>query len=412
MDLNIIGLIIGFSLILILNSKKIKLDMWVSLLIGSLVIGLFSISTGEIFNVFLSTIQESLTIRLFFIILLISGLGYILKETGDFDKMIKSLIAIIKNTRILTMVIPALIGTLSIPGGAILSAPMIEESGDRINLRDYKKTTINLFYRHIFIFIYPLVGSIILTSEMFGVSKFFIIKYNFPIMVVGSIVGYFVFFNKNNSHSKKINDENPPVKKNIIKFFYSFLPIFIIIFMALILKIPFIISIIVGIAIALGKNMNKKPNRLKLYFKRLKDFVLKGINYNMGFLIIGIMFFKSILRETGAVSDISMIFKQTHLPLFLLIIIMGYITGYLSGMTSAGLGILIPIFKPMIPQSNLGPFIALLYTSIFMGYLVSPLHLCFALTKEYFDSSYKPVYRLMIIPTIAVIGTAVIQLFL
>ncbi len=412
MDLNILGLIVGFSLILILNSKKIKLDMWISLLVGSLVIGLFSLSIGDVSKAFLSTIQESLTIRLFFIILLISGLGYILKETGDFDKMIKSLIAIIKNTRILTMVIPALIGTLSIPGGAILSAPMIEESGNRINLRDYKKTTVNLFYRHIFIFIYPLVGSIILTSEMFDVSKFFIIKYNFPIMVVGSIVGYFVFFNKNNTHTKKDNSENAKIKKNFIKFIYSFLPILIIIFMALILKVPFIISIVVGIAIALGKNMTEKSGRFKLYFKRLRDFIFEGINYKMGFLIIGIMFFKSILKQTGAVSDISVLFKQTNLPLFILIIIMGYITGYLSGMTSAGLGILIPIFKPMIPQSNLGPFIALLYTSIFMGYLISPLHLCFALTKEYFDSNYKPVYRLMIIPTLAVIGTAVIQLFL
>jgi hypothetical protein len=91
---------------------------------------------------------------------------------------------------------------------------------------------------------------------------------------------------------------------------------------------------------------------------------------------------------------------------------MGYITGYLSGMTSAGLGILIPVFKPMIPQSNLGPFIALLYTSIFMGYLISPLHLCFALTKEYFESNYKPVYKLMIIPTLAIILTAVVQIFL
>lgn len=72
-------------------------------------------------------------------------MGYIMKINGDLDKMINSLDALLNNTWLMTMLIPALIGTLNVPGGAILSAPMVEKSGEKINLDPASMSTINFF---------------------------------------------------------------------------------------------------------------------------------------------------------------------------------------------------------------------------------------------------------------------------
>src|SRR6056297_163376 len=412
MSLGMVGLIVAFALILFLNSKKINLDMGLSIIIGGIVVGFFSLHLSEIFDSILTALIDPLTIKLFIIINLISGLGYMLEETGDFEMMIQSLVKILPGKKIITMVLPALIGTLSIPGGAILSAPMIDESGDKINLTAAKKTAVNLFFRHIFLFVYPLVSSIILTSELFEVDKFFVIKNNLLIMIAGVITAYFTFFNKDNKiKATKKEDGKVDYKKETLNFIKSFSAILLIIILALIFKVPFYISVIAGVLFGIGRNL-----KFKKFFREYKIrtvlFFKKGIKYKMGFLFVGIMIFKSIVKKSGAVNEVSEILSSGDLPLYLLIVFMGLVVGYLTGMTSAGLGILIPIFQPLIPSNLLGSYIALIFTTVFMGYLISPLHLCFALTKEYFNSTYKRVYKLMAPPIIVMIITSVIMVLI
>jgi hypothetical protein len=48
----------------------------------------------------------------------------------------------------------------------------------------------------------------------------------------------------------------------------------------------------------------------------------------------------------------------------------------------------------------------------FGGMLLSPLHLCLALTKDYFQAQWGPLYR-MLVPSVAVVTvTAVLLLFI
>ncbi|SDC17563.1 MULTISPECIES: DUF401 family protein [unclassified Candidatus Frackibacter] len=410
--MQLIGILLGFIIILFLNSKKI--NMGLSLLIGAISAGLLSqMSIQEISLVIYEAIVEPVTLQLIIVVTVISGLGYILKETGDLDQMIDSLISIVKNGKLLSMLLPALIGTLSVPGGAILSAPLINESGDRISLDNVRKTASNLFFRHIFLFGYPLYGALILTGELFSVGKTFILRYNALIMLAGIISAYLVFFN--NSHQERDdsikNDDKGETIKEIMRFFISFLPILVIIVLALLFDVAFHYAVFVGLLIAVIRKL-PEGNKVVEFSKRMKRFVFEGVNYKMAGLIIGVMAFKSIVEASGAVNGLANFLTHSGVPLSLMITVLGLITGYLTGMTMAALGILAPIFIPLFPEGNVGPYISLLFTTAFVGYLISPIHLCLALTKEYFEVSFKSVYRITAIPGLVMVVVALLQVMI
>ena len=408
--MNLISVLVGFLLIIILNSKKV--DIGIAFLVGSLTIGILSdLKFMEILSTFYQGTIDPLTLQLMVIVTIISGLGYLLKQTGDLDLMIDSLINIFKNSKILSMLIPAIFGTLAVPGGAILSAPILSENADRINIKKHKKTSINLFFRHIGYLIYPLYSALIIAAKLFEVEKFTFLKYNFIIMVVGILTAYFVFFSADRHQEDEFSSEDDKTfSQHLRNLTASFSPILIIIILVIGFSIPFHWAVFSGLLIGLIRNLPSN-NKIKIVWQRLRNFFTEGVKYKLILVVAGIMIFKSIVEATGAVNAIAEMMTASGIPLSLMILILGFLVGFLTGVESASIGILIPIFLPFFPANNPGPFIALLFTCSFCGYLVSPIHLCLVLTKEFFESRYFPVYRYLALPVLAMIATAFVQYF-
>jgi len=407
--MEVIGIALSFVTIMFLIYKKI--DIGISLFVGALIVGLFSaLGLKQISISILEGIIDPISLQLMAVVALISGLGYVLKETGDLDGMIDSLIAIFKNTKLLIMVLPALIGTLSVPGGAILSAPMVEESGNKIELSNTSKTAINLFFRHIGYYIYPLYSPIILASELLNIEKEVIIKYNFLIMVAGVVSAYCIFFKdvESETHTQTQKDN---LLKSSKRFLLSFLPILSILVLAILFKIPFYIAVIAGLAMAIIKNPPQNEV-VKEYKRRIKGFFTKGVKYNLMLVIAGVMGFKSVVEASGAVDIIAKTLTGLGVPLVVMIILLGFVSAYVTGVHVAAMGLLIAIFSPMIPVHAVGPYVSLLFTSIFLGYLLSPIHLCMVLTKHYFKVKLASVYQLLIPVSALMMTVAILQVLL
>ena len=141
----IIGIGIGFSAILFLSFKKVNLG--VGFFVGTVVAGLVSgLGVGQVFqNIFLGIFSKD-SLQLMVTISLISGMGSLLKQTGDLEQIVNSLINLLNNNKLLTIIFPIVFGTLNVPGGAIFSAPLIEDSAGRINLDPHQKTAVNVFF--------------------------------------------------------------------------------------------------------------------------------------------------------------------------------------------------------------------------------------------------------------------------
>ncbi len=407
--MQIIGFTVAFMLAIILISKDF--NMGLSLLIASLIAGIFSLEIIELLIIIGQGIISEMSINLMIIVGLISGLGYIMKKSGDLKKMIKALNSLLKNTKLLMMFVPALIGTLNIPGGAILSAPMIEESGNRLKLNGIQKNTINLFFRHIGFFVYPLYPSMIIISELMAVPIISIIKYTFFVTLTGIITAYFVLF-KNIDNKKVPEKETKDFKISLFEFISGFLSILIILVLALIFNLAFPYAVLAGTLVALFKNRPQKSNIIRHYYQETIDFSRRGIDYQLVFTIAGLMAFKSVIETTGFVNEIAEIILEYGISLPLLVIAMGLFAGYVTGVHMAATGILAPLFFPLIPSESIAVYTALLFVTINLGYLISPLHLCLALGNEYFEVKIGPVYKKLIIPVLIMIIISMIQVII
>lgn len=180
--LSTIGAIISFPIIIYLTRKKA--DFGISLLIGSLVIALLSIDyfgIDGVLKIFLKAVIYSVdegkvvttTLELSFIIILISIFATFLKENGDMEKLIDSLRSIISRGSILAA-IPAIFGLLPIQGGALFSAPMIEQEGKKLNISKEKLSLLNVWFRHTWFPIYPLSIAMIVLSGLAGINVYMI----------------------------------------------------------------------------------------------------------------------------------------------------------------------------------------------------------------------------------------------
>src|SRR6056297_1429637 len=402
----ILKLIVAMVLILYLSNKTKNIGL--SLIIGGSFLALLSMkSLEEIFQTLVMTSTEPLTIELLLAILFISILGYLMDQLGYMNRMIEGLENVLRSVKLTILLTPAIVGTLLVTGGALMSCPMVETLGDRIGLSNEKKATVNLIFRHGLYFIYPLSPPMILAIKLGGFDPWAFIRLMLPMSIAMYFVGYFIFL-------KDIEVEALPkitVKeyfKNLVKFLYFTSPIILSVLGVFVLGIKFHYSLALGILWLVGiqeidllMNKGERKNVLKL--------IPKGISIKMLLAIFGIMYFKNIVGSLDALNATLNSFINSGFPIEVIIFLSAALISYTLASTQPGIAILFPLILPLASTMDMkllyGMFI---YVSAFMFYYASPLHMCQVLTLEYFDVSIKKLYKnyKVILPVVYVVMIA------
>ncbi len=142
----------------------------------ALTIFLLSLYTVILFQVNLTTawfaaaqeMVSSNTIQLFIITTMVLYIETVQKSRHMFDKLISSLNSMMRDTRIVGIVSPAIIGFLPLLGGALISAPLVDVSTKNLNLKPEFKTFINYWFRHIWEYVWPIYASLVLFQTLSG----------------------------------------------------------------------------------------------------------------------------------------------------------------------------------------------------------------------------------------------------
>jgi len=133
----------------------------------------------------------------------------------------------------------------------------------------------------------------------------------------------------------------------------------------------------------------------------------------MVFLVLAIMVFEGTLTESRAVLMIRDELTRYHVPLLLVIAAMPFLSGLVTGIAVGFVGVSFPLVIPMFPASPVSDYLfyaALAFTFGYMGMMLSPVHLCFLVTKDYYRASLLKSYRHLLWPVLFVLVT-VIALF-
>lgn len=389
----VLTLIVSMALTLFLVNKKVNIGY--SLMIGAVLLALLNgKSLSYIFNTFIATFLDYTTISLAATIALITILGYLMEKYLILDRMIFALEKMLRSAKATILIAPAIIGTLLVTGGALMSCPVVEKLGDRLDIPKDKRAAINLIFRHAMYFFFPLSPTIILAAKIGNYDIWDFIKLQFPIAVVMYILGY-IFYLRNYKEPELERFELGLYIKTIGNFLLYSSPLLVSIFGVLLFELPFYRSLIGGIIVSVIINLFDKSTDNKYDIKEnIFVTMYKGIKPSMVIAIIGIMIFKNIVNDMEEIYIFLDGLLDKGIPLEVLILISCAIISFSVASTQPSIAILYPMILPLAPNySTMILYAMFIYTSAFMFYYISPLHMCQVLTLEYFEVKLKDLYK-------------------
>lgn len=400
-------LLIVFVIIII--ALRLKVSLGITLLIASVLLGLFfKLEIINFFKLILTTLLEKdstgarVTIELVVILYLIPIIEILMRKSGIFDRMITSINYFIKDDRKVTVFFPIFLGLLPSAGGARFSAPMTGKASERLNIKGDKKSFINYWFRHIWEPIFPLYPGIILAAFLSKIPLSDISKLHIYYSLFMLVTGWFVAFRgvPKIMGTSEPEGENKPAREHLIALAEGLFPILFLLAAVLFFKVRLIISLTIVILFLIF--IYKHP------FKEILGFLKQAFSLEIVLLIFGVMYFKNILEVSGAVNDMSKFFNVINLPMRVILFAMPFLIGMLTGVVQAFIAITFPLLFPLI-MINGGVNLHMLsfaYISGYVGVLLSPVHLCYLLSCEYFDVEITDVYPylLLLTPFLIVIG--------
>lgn len=117
-------------------------------------------------------------------------------------------------------------------------------------------------------------------------------------------------------------------------------------------------------------------------------------------LIFGVTTLMYAIENTGAAANFYQELLYYHIPAMLVVFAVPFVCGFLTGITSAYIGVGFPVVLPLMGSVDLSykSGMLLAFAGGFMGVMASPVHLCLVLTNDYFESSLSRTLRLIILP--------------
>jgi integral membrane protein (TIGR00529 family) len=304
-----------------------------------------------------------------------------MKNSGQIDDLINNVRI---SRRYLLPFSAALMGLLPMPGGALLSAPILEKGGEGVP--NDLKAAINNWFRHLLIFVYPLSPALIVATQISNLDIYYAILYLLPGLILAIFLGY-VFYLRH--VEGKIDYKESFSKRQLI------IPLIIILCApALDFSLKRSLQLdswatLIGVSVALILSITLSKKKLNL-----RDIILKMKPWNFSMIILGMFLYLHIFQA----SDASDLIAGLPLPPLMLAVTAGFVLSVCTGRVQLPASIVLPVYLSSVPVITPTIF-ALIYIAIFFGYIISPVHPCLVVTCEYFGISIKEMIIKLAIPT-------------
>lgn len=374
---------------------------------AAIVLGLlFKLSPGEVLAVARSSITAPSTLNLAAALALVMFLEHIMRQQLIMQRLVNSLKGLVGDSRAVMAMLPALVGFLPSPGGALFSAPMVEEVSQGIEITPERKSFINYWYRHLWEFVFPLWPAILLAAEIFDVPLRDLIAVQFPFTIAAIVVGIPpAFAGVTNRPAWDLNGNHGHRRQHLLDLAVGIGPVMMVIALVFLAKLE--ISVSIGaVVLALLLLYRYSPGRLA---ELAKEALAPGVII----LVIGVILFKNMLVACGAVEALSSFFTSLGIPILLIFFALPFTVGLLTGISLGFVGATFPLFLGLLGSGSPDlRLIAFAFASGCAGVMLSPLHLCLVLTVQYFEADFDRVYRMLIMPEVVMVLTAAALYFL
>ena len=370
------------------------------MLVGSLLLGLFyQMAPVDFGKTLLLSITDYNTISFVVVIIFVMLLEAVMSECGSLDKMLSSLGGLFCNRRVNIAVPPALIGLLPSAGGALFSAPLVRQAAGRY-LSNHDTAFINNYYRHIIEIFFPTYPAVLLACALSHTPVATFMLALFPFTLLHIVIGNFLL----KKVPKQIEpEENHPSRLVYFKEFISGTwPLLLLIFLILAFSVP--IHWAASGCFMAAWLFNKIP------LKKMGHLAKASLNWKIVLMTVSVMLFKDVLAASGAVQTLPELLAELPIPQFIVFALMFLLVGAITGMMLPTIAMCLPLALTSMPEGGL-PLIAMLCVFSHIGNMISPMHLCVAISCQYFNSPFTRQFKMSIIPY-GIIGLVAIAVYL
>jgi len=386
-----------FALILLLNRRGLPLSL--CLFMGAFAIGLWmGLPLPRLLGVIFEEMTSPQTLWLAAIIVAILVLSNLLERSGQLQRIVETFGRLGPSRRFTTLAMPALIGLLPMPGGALFSAPMVQQSYPARERPPELMAAVNYWFRHIWEYWWPLYPGFVLAVSLLGVETWKFILAQFP-LTVGAVLGGVLFIAR---HMPRATRTSPKEKVPLALFLREVMPIVLLLILLfagqvlhpflrpfLPLPPPKYFGFSLGLTAAIGWVMRENG----LGGRDLLASVGKLSIPRMAMIIFGIMAFKGVLMRSSAMEVVRGELGLYGIHPLLIITMLPFISGLVTGIALGFVGTSFPLVLSLIPLGEVIPYGLLAYGFGYMGMMLTPMHLCLLVTKDYFRADFLKTYR-------------------
>jgi len=369
------------------------------LLLASALTGLFfGRAALDLANDAVTALTDPLTLQLIAIVLLITLMGEILRATQQLEGLVRSLTDLVTDRRWLLVLLPMLIGLLPMIGGAMFSAPLVQEASRDLRVSREQQTFVNYWFRHTLEPVFPLYPSLILAAGLLGVSVQRLTATQWPLFLATLAGG--VSFGLVGLRAGAARDKEPVSRKETwLLLAKSIWPIALVLVLSLLFGVNLIIALALTVTILIVAN-RLGPRRIVALARQMPFGVVP--------IVAGAMVFRLVLETTGAVTTMSAGLASLKVPVVLVVFIAPFAAGLLTGLLTAAFAIGFPIGLSLVgPDPVAAGYGLVAYAGGLASILLSPMHLCLALTRDYYRAEWGGIYR-RIVPAIVLMIIAVV----
>jgi len=411
----------AFGLILVLARLKVPLAL--AVLAGTIAVAaLFGLGPWSIVKALAAGAVQPWTIGLVVITVLLLGLSETMRVSGQLEGIVSLARQTLRRPAVSMAALPALIGLLPMPGGALFSAPMVRSAAGESSVAGSRLAAINYWFRHIWEHWWPLYPGVILAMRLTDSAPGTFIAFQLPLGVMMATAGLILFRGSHPDLRARSAPPPPGTRRRLARLTSS-----IWLIMLVWAGATAVLWVVFGAeprALPGGPPLTSAQQRLglahkfgpitlgllaslawtvrlnRLSWRRAGAILANRRIYALVGLVAAVMVFQHVLKAVEVAPRIGGELTELEVPPVLVVALLPFIAGMVTGLAIGFVGTSFPIVLALVAALPGGPatrpYAVLAYGCGHIGMMLSPLHLCNVVTVQYFNTSFRSVYRLLL----------------
>ena len=374
-----------------------------SIFVGAIVLAVWSgQSAGEMLRIagnrFWSVDNWCLLLIVFQVIWLSSQMA----ETGVMEELVEAVRSRVSQ-RTSMAVLPAVIGLLPMPGGALFSAPLVDRCDVRDEFAPTLKAQTNHWFRHIWEYWWPLYPGVLVALDETGLEVWQFMLLQIPLTICAVGAGYLFLLRRIRMQDASARAE---VSEDGDGFLRLVLPIAVVVAGYVVVKLSHrglsavypnvpglnrYVPMIVGIFAAMAVLQWQRPLDGQVW-KRL---IFSRRVLSMAAIVAAVRIYGAFIEAdlpTGVsvARQMSVEMDRWGISVMLILMLLPFISGLAPGLSVGFVGVSFTVEMGLLgPDPTLSqvlPTVILSFGFGYMGMLTSPVHVCLVVTSEHFKT--------------------------